>query len=153
MIITSLTEKATFHKYPQESLDYWYNNYLAQIQQYVDMYAAYGMQVTLEEMALQLLGLKEGEDWQGALREMAKEIVENILIYYAVAEMEEMTVTSEEIFAEAEKIAKENSSSSKTYTAEEVIEIMTEKGIAQNILIERVEKLIIDECTIVYEDK
>ena len=153
MIISALIEHATIHKLPEQSVNYWYESYVAQIQQYVDYYAAFGMQYTLEDMALMLLGLKDGADWKGELRKMASEIVENILVYYAVAEAEQITVTHDEVLKEAEEIAKQYSTSEKTYTVEEVIEIMTEKTIRQNILMEKVDALIIDECTIIFEDK
>ncbi len=153
LIVSSLLENSTFHKYPQESITYWYNTYVSQIQQYVDMYTAYGMQVTFEDMALQMLGLSAGSDWSSALRTMATEVVENILVYYAIAEYEGITVTNDDVLKEAENIAKQYSTEQKTYTAEEVISLMTEKTIRQNVLMQKVDDFLLEECTIEYKDE
>ena len=153
LVVSSLLENSTFHKYPQESITYWYNSYISQIQQYVDMYNAYGMQVTLEDMALQMLGLASGTDWKAELRKMATEVVENILVYYAIADHEGITVTYDEVLKEAEDIAKQYSTDKKKYTAEEVISLMSEKTIRQNVLMQKVDDFLLEECTIEYKDE
>ena len=152
-VMNLLMTKSEFKKLPEESVTYWYNSYLSQIQQYVDMYTMYGMQVTLDEMACQMMGLQTGSDWKTPLTEMAKDVVKSILIYYAVAEEQNITVTDAEYVAKLKELADYYSSSEKTYTPEEIENEVGRSTLEQNILMEKVDKYILDHCTIEYKDQ
>ena len=152
-IMSNLVEKSEFKKLPEESLNFWYQNYLSQIQQYVDMYKMYGMEVTLDQMACQMLGLKEGSDWQTPLTDMAKNVVKSILVYYGIAKNEDITVTDAEYVEKLKELAAYYSNAQKTYTPEEIEKEIGKPTITQNILMEKVDKLVIEYCTIEYKDK
>ena len=152
-VINLLITKSEFKKLPEESVAYWYNSYLSQIQQYVDMYAMYGMQVTLDEMACQMMGLQTGSDWKTPLTEMAKDVVKSILIYYAVAEEQNITVTDAEYVARLKELADYYSSSEKTYTPEEIENEIGKSTLMQNILMEKIDNYLLDHCTIEYKDQ
>lgn len=152
-IVSNLMEKAVVSEYPEQSVKYWYQGYVDQIQQYVDMYKMYGMNYTLDQMACQMLGLKEGEDWKTPLTDMAKRTVKGILIYYLISDQQNITVSDEEILAEAKKLAEQNSTAEKTYTAEEVIELVGKDAIKQNLTMMKVDEFLIDHCTIEYKDQ
>ena len=139
-------------KYPQKAIDYTLENYKAQIQQYVDYYGMYGYKVTFDEMACQLLGLQKGDDWETALNKLAEDDVKATLIYYAVAADNGITATDDDVQKKAEELAKQYSTDKKTYTAEEIIKEIGAENIKQTIVFEGVQKLLIQNCTIDFED-
>ena len=153
-VISNLMEKATVHEYPQQSVDYWYSMYIDQFEYYMQMYAMYGMSFkTFDEFAIWYMGLKEGDDWKAVLTGYSKDMTKNVMIYYAVAAQQKLSVSDEEIRLTAEELAKQYSTANKTYTADEIIEQMGESRIRQNILMEKVDRLLTEECTIEYKDK
>ena len=117
------------------------------------MYKMYGMEVTLDQMACQMLGLKEGSDWQTPLTDMAKDVVKSILIYYGVANNENLTVTDAEYLAKLKELAEYYSNDQKTYTPEEIEKEIGRSTLMQNILMEKVDEYLIDHCTIEYKDE
>lgn len=152
-IMKLITNAAKIKSFPEESVNFWYQYYLSQIQQNVDMYQMYGMEVTLDEMACQMLGLKAGSDWQTPLTEMAKDVVKSILVYYGVAENEGLTVTDAEYVEKLRELADYYSSAEKTYTPEEIEKEIGKSTLMQNILMEKVDKYLMEHCTIEYKDK
>lgn len=154
-ITSKLMEKATILKYPEESLAFWYEQYIDQYEYYMQMYTMYGMTFkSLDEFVMTYFGLKEGDDWKAITMEYVKDTVKNILIYYAVAEQQNITVSNEELIAEAKELAEYYSSQGTTkYTYTEIIEQIGESALRQNILMEKIDKLFIENCTIEYKDK
>lgn len=152
-IMKLITNAAKIKSFPEESVNFWYQYYLSQIQQKVDMYQMYGMEVTLDEMACQMLGLKAGSDWQTPLTEMAKDVVKSILVYYGVAENEGLTVTDAEYVEKLRELADYYSSAEKTYTPEEIEKEIGKSTLMQNILMGKVDKYLMEHCTIEYKDK
>lgn len=152
-IMKLITNAAKIKSFPEESVNFWYQYYLSQIQQNVDMYQMYGMEVTLDEMACQMLGLKAGSDWQTPLTEMAKDVVKSILVYYGVAENEGLTVTDAEYVEKLRELADYYSSAEKTYTPEEIEKEIGKSTLMQNILMGKVDKYLMEHCTIEYKDK
>ncbi len=152
-VMSNLIDTSEFKKLPDQSVSFWYQNYLSQIQQYVDMYKMYGMEVTLDQMACQMLGLKEGSDWQTPLTDMAKDVVKSILVYYGIAKNEDITVTDAEYVEKLKELADYYSSAQKTYTPEEIEEQIGKATLMQNILMEKVDKHLTEHCTIEYKDK
>lgn len=152
-ILNKLIDAAEFHEYPEQSINYWYNAYVDQYEYYMQYYSMYGYKFdSLDDFVKIYLGLKDGEDWKEITRGYAKEIVENSLVYYAIADEQNFSASGEEFNAEAQRLAKYYSSSSKTYTADEIIETVGESAIKQNIIFEKVENFLKDNCTIEYED-
>lgn len=150
-ITEKLIKDSTVKKFPQEAIDFTVENYKSQIQEYVDYYGMYGYKVTFEEMALQLLGLKEGDDWEAALKKLAEDDVKATLIYYAIATDNNITATDEEVMKKAEELAKYYSTDEKTYTAEEIIKEIGADSIKQSIVFEGTQRLLVENCTIKYE--
>lgn len=152
-ILNKLIDAAEIHEYPEQSINYWYNAYVDQYEYYMQYYSMYGYKFdSLDDFVKTYLGLKDGEDWKEITRGYAKEIVENSLVYYAIAEAQSFSASDEEFDAEAKRLAEYYSSSSKTYTVEEIIEMVGESSIKQNIIFEKVENFIMDNCTIEYKD-
>ena len=151
-VVEKLLKDSTVKKYPEQAIAYCIKSYKEQIQQYVDYYAMYGYQVTFEEMALQLLGLKKGDDWEDALRKMAEEDVKATLLYFAIARDNGITATDEDVQKKAVELAEYYSSDTKTYPAEEIIKEMGVDNIKQGIIFDAVAKLLTENCTIEYKD-
>ncbi|MGM9643680.1 MAG: trigger factor [Eubacteriales bacterium] len=152
-ILNKLIDAAEFHEYPEQSINYWYNAYVDQYEYYMQYYSMYGYKFdSLDDFVKIYLGLKDGEDWKEITRGYAKEIVENSLVYYAIADEQNFSASDEEFGAEAKRLAEYYSSSSKIYTVDEIIETVGESAIKQNIIFEKVENFIMDNCTIEYED-
>lgn len=151
-VVEKLLKTSTVKEYPETAIAYCIESYKSQIQQYVDYYAMYGYTITFEEMALQLLGLNKGDDWEGALRKMAEEDVKATLLYFAIAEDNNITATDEDVQKKAKELAEYYSSDTKTYTAEEIIKEMGVDNIKQGIIFDAVAKLLTENCTIEYKD-
>ncbi len=153
-VTSALMEKAVVLKYPEESLDFWYEVYIDQFEYYMQMYSMYGMSfASFDEFVISYLGLNKGDDWQEVTRGYVKDTVKNMMIYYAIADQQNITVTNEEFIAEAKELAESYSNANKTYTADEIIEQMGESAIRQNILMEKIDTFLIEQCTIEYKDK
>ena len=76
------------------------------------------------------------------------------MIYYAIADQQGFTVSDADVIEMAKELAEYYSQSgSTTYTYQDIMEQVGMDTIRQNIIIEKVETLIIDECTIEYKDK
>lgn len=153
-MVSKLMEEATIHKYPEQSVAYWYGKYVEQYQYYMQMYAMYGYSFkSLDEFVPLYLSLKEGEDWKEKTTELAKEMVKSSLVYHAIAKQQNFSVTDEEFAARAKELAEYYSTEQKTYTADEIIKEIGEGQIRQNILFDEVENFLLDNCTIEYKDK
>jgi len=153
-VVSKLMGEATIHKYPEQSVAYWYGKYVEQYEYYMQMYAMYGYSFkSLDEFVPLYLNLKEGEDWKEKTTELAKEMVKSSLVYHAIAKQQNFSVTDEEFAERAKELAEYYSTEQKTYTVEEIIKEIGEGQIRQNILFDEVEKFLLDNCTIEYKDK
>lgn len=152
-IMSSLAESAVILKYPEQSIQYWQQDFVFYVQQYVDMYKMYGIEMTFDEMACQMLGLETGGDWQTPLNDIVKDTVKSILIYYAIAHQQSISVSDDEFAAEVKEIAQYYSNENKTYTADEIIAEIGESTIWQNILMEKVDSFLLEHSTIEFKDK
>ena len=146
-----LVNGSTVISYPQESLDYWYDYYVDEIQWYVDYYTMYGMSVTFEQMARQLLGLESTGDWKTALEDLAKNSVRSRLVYFAVAQQNNITVTDEEYEAMIQYFIDYYKQSGYTYTREDIINGIGEDSIRENALMQETEDLLFSNCTVSYK--
>lgn len=143
-----LLSNTTVKAYPKQSVDYWYDYYVDQIQQYVDYYTQYGMTVTFEQMAKQLLGLKDGDDWKAAITELAQDNVKSRMIYYAIAQQSNLTVTDEDYDAMVKYFVDYYKDSGYKYTEQEIIEGIGEDMIRENALFQNVDDLLFSNSTV-----
>ena len=61
---------------------------------------------TFDEFAIWYMGLKEGDDWKAVLTGYSKDMTKNVMIYYAVAAQQKLSVSDEEVRLTAEELAK-----------------------------------------------
>ena len=146
-----LLEGAKINSYPQASVDYWYGSYCKQIQENVDYYAQYGYKISFEEMATQMLGLKSGGDWKKALTELAQNTVKSKMIYYYIAQKNDITISGEEFDKEVEAIVKYAEANGQKYTKEEVVEMVGELAIRETAIFVKVDSLLIEGCTVSFK--
>ncbi|MBQ4090902.1 MAG: FKBP-type peptidyl-prolyl cis-trans isomerase [Clostridia bacterium] len=146
-----LLEGIEVKSYPEQSVDYWYANYCDQIQQYVDYYAAYGYKVTFEEMAIQMLGLKAGDNWKAELTEFAENTVKSKMVYYYIAQQNGITVSGEEFDKAIDELVEYYKENGYTYTKEQIIEGIGEAAIRETALFEKVDKMLLEGCTVSFK--
>ena len=98
-----------------------------------------------------LVGLDK-DNWQEQVTDLAKNAVQTSLICYSIAKNQNITVTDEEFNAYVETLIKNNSSESKQYTADEIIEMYGRQQINETLLFDKVNEFLLDNCTIEYKD-
>lgn len=149
-----IIEKATVKSYPQQALDYYYQYYVDQFQQYVDYYTMYGYPTTLDEMARTLLGLNEGDDWQAATAELAKNITKSTMVTYEIAQQQGFTVTEAEFDERVQLYIDYYKEQGTVYTADEIINGVGESTLREEILFSKVDAYLIEQCkNVTYSDK
>ena len=159
-IINKLIEKVTVIEYPESSVNYWYNQYMNQFEYYKSYYEYYGLTfASMDEFIIEYLGLEKGADCKKAVTDLAKDVVRNNLIYYAIAEQQDLSVSEQE-YKDGVKALAEYYSEYYTnyygyeikYTEEDIIKEVGETQLKQNILFDKVEDYLIEHCTIEYKD-
>ncbi len=159
-IMSQLIEKATVIEYPEQSVEYWYYQYLDQFEYYMQYYSYYYGYTfnNLDEFVSLYMGLEEGADPGAAVVSLAKEVVRNNLIYYTIAKQEGLSISDEEY---KEGLAAlviyyndyyASSGSTVTYTEESLVAELGEKQIRQNMLFDKVDDCLLENCTIEYKD-
>jgi trigger factor len=145
-----LVQSSDVKAYPEGTVEHWYDYYMDQIEQYVSYYAMYGYTVTVDEMALMMLGLEKGADWKSELTEMAQNIVKNTLVYYSIIQNSNISMTDAEYNDQIQYYIDYYKQSGKDYSAEEIIEGIGEATIRENVLFEKVDDLLLSNCTVIY---
>jgi len=146
-----LLENVTVKSYPQQSVDYWYGQYTAQIQQNVDYYTAYGYPITFEQMALQMLGLKEGDDWKAELTEFAQNTVKSKMVYYYIAQHSNLSVSDEEYNKAIDDLIQYALDNGYKFTKEDILKEYGESYIRENTLFEEVNDLLFSNSTVSFK--
>ncbi len=150
----TLLEKVNIIAYPEDAVDYYYEALIDQYEYYKQYYEYFGMTFdSLDEFVISYLGLEEGADWQAKTLEMARESVKERLVYYAIAEQENINITEQDYQDTIQYFIdyyKENTN--QTYTADEIVEGLGEITIKENALFDKVTQYIVDNCTVSYAD-
>ena len=127
-------------------------SYIDYYEYYMQLYSMYGYQFdSLEEFLVTMVGLDK-DNWQEQVTDLAKNAVQTSLICYSIAKNQNITVTDEEFNAYVETLIKNNSSESKQYTADEIIEMYGRQQINETLLFDKVNEFLLDNCTIEYKD-
>lgn len=151
-VLNKLMENSEVIEYPKQSVDYYYQSYIDYYEYYMQLYSMYGYKFdSLEEFLVTMVGLDK-DNWQEQVTDLAKNAVQNSLICYSIAKNQNITVTDEEFNAYVETLIKNNSSESKQYTADEIIEMYGRQQINETLLFDKVNEFLLDNCTIEYKD-
>ncbi len=102
-----LIELVVCQNLPQLELDFYYNNYVAEIEYYYEYYTSYGGSAfteeypTLDDFAKAYTAVGKDGDWKAELQAVAHDMVSRDMLAHAIAEWEGIeTVTDEEYAAE-----------------------------------------------------
>jgi FKBP-type peptidyl-prolyl cis-trans isomerase (trigger factor) len=149
-----LLEDATVIKYPQSELDYFYNSYVDQYKYYESYYKNYGYTfASFDEFVVTYLGLEKGADWKAETEKNSKRDVRQNLLSHAIAQQEGIKVTEEDYKAAVKYYTDYYASYGQTMTEEKIVETVGERLINEYALFEKVNKFLVDNCTVSYEDK
>ncbi len=103
---TYLTDAIDCRELPQLELDYYYNNYVSEIEYIYEYYAYYYGESfltdypTLDDYARYYTGVAADEDWREVLRDRATRLVKKDMISHAIAEIEGIELLTDEEYRE-----------------------------------------------------
>ncbi len=149
MVMQDLTEKLTFTGYPEGEVDFYYAYYMDEFEYYYSYYSyMYGYE-SMDEFAIDYMGLNEGDDWKAILTEQCQSLVKQSILIHAIAEAEGIEeISDEEFAAELDYLVEyyENK-----YTAEYIRENVGDNAIKDNALFAKVQDFILERTDITYD--
>lgn len=135
-----LYDNTTVDIYPDGEVEYYYDAYCDEIEYLKNYYTYMGYSYdSVDAFAIAYLGLEKGADWKAELRKNAQNAVKQTLITHAIAKSAGLELTDEEFEAEVQRnIDYYKTNTNKTYTREEVIELVGEEMIKEGALYDKV---------------
>ena len=148
-----LLDEAVVIKYPETEVQYFYDSYLDQYKYYYDLYTGYGYSfASYDDFVVKYLGLKENTDWKAETRAQSEiDVLQNLLCHY-IAQQEGIEVTDEDYQAAVDYYMDYYKSYGQSITREDLIKAIGERLLNEYALFEKVNKFLLDNCTITYED-
>lgn len=146
-----LHANVTVDKYPDGEVDYYYDAYCDEIEYLKNYYSYMGYSYdSVDEFARAYLGLDDDADWKAELKKNAENAVAQTLITHAISKSAGLDLTDEEFEAEVQRnIDYYKTNANKTYTREEVIELVSEEMIREGALYDKVINYIKSSYTVV----
>ena len=150
-IWANLMDGVTVNEYPKGEIDYFYNSYLSQYQQYYQYYSS--MFPSFDAFMAAYIGA----NWKTDIEEQCEFDVKQNLIFHRIVQDENMIITDTDYqnalqyyvdyYAEqGQKNAQGNPLSASEIEAE-----LGERMIKEQALWDKVNALIVENCTVVYE--
>ena len=150
MAMEQLMDKLTFTAYPEGEVEYYYDYYIEEFEYYYSMYKVYYGYTSLDEFAIDYMGLQKGDDWKKILTESCQETVKSSVLVHAIAEVEGMEeITDEEFRAELDYLVEYYKQYN--YSAEYIRQQMGDDAIKESALYAKVQEFIMDRITVKYE--
>lgn len=150
MAMTQLMDKLTFTAYPEGEVEYFYDMYMEEIESYFAYYKTLYGYSSLDEFAVDYMGLEKGADWKAELTKSCQKTVQQNMLVHAIAEVEGIEqITDAEFKAELDYLVEYYKQYN--YTAEYIREQMGDDAIKESALFGKIEKLIMERITIKYE--
>ena len=150
MAMTQLMDKLTFTAYPEGEVEYFYDMYMEEIESYYAYYKTLYGYSSLDEFAVDYMGLEKGADWKAELTKSCQKTVQQNMLVHAIAEVEGIEqITDAEFKAELDYLVEYYKQYN--YTAEYIREQMGDDAIKESALFGKIEKLIMERITIKYE--
>lgn len=149
----TLIEAANVIKYPEYEVEYYYNYYLSEIEYYHQYYTYMGYKFdSIDDFAVQFLGLEKGAYWKAEITKYAKEDVTQTMIYYYISEVENMPLTDADYEAEITRLIEYyKANQKKEYTREQIIEMLGEDVLKDSALYTKVQNYLFERVNIIYE--
>ena len=149
-----LLERIEFKTLPQMEIDYYYNSYLTEFENYYDYYKTYGADVgTFDEFVRESMGLdKEDGDWQAEMTRAATDNVKYDVVRFAIAQMENMkTINDEELDEEIKYwIEYYGENYQTTVTKAEVLKNLGELNLRRSAMTSKMHEFLLERVTISY---
>ena len=142
-----ITENAKIKGYPQGEVDYIYSTYESD---YKNTYSQSGYSSyfgTFEKF----MEAYFGSSWKDQFMEQSKSDVAKNLIYHYIAQKENITVSDEEYQNAVNHYIEIYSEAGQEMTAADIEYYLGESGIKEYVIAEKVNELLINNCTISYE--
>jgi trigger factor len=140
-----LAEKSTVSKYPENEIAYFYSSYENQYKMYYQYYSS--MFSSFEAF----MSAYMGANWKATLEEQSELDVKQNLIFHAIAQAEGLTVTDDDYRNAVQYYIDYYLSQGQTVTAEQIEENIGERMIKEQALWDKVNELIVANCTPTYE--
>lgn len=149
----TLLDEAVLIKYPQTEVQYFYDSYVDQYEYYKSYYENYGYTFkSFDDFVIQYLGLDKDADWKKeTLANSQLDVLQN-LVSHAIAQQEGIEVTAEDRQDAIDYYMEYYKNYGQKVTEEELIEAVGERLLNEYALFEKVNKFLVDSCTISYED-
>ncbi len=145
-----LMGKLTFTSYPEGEVEYYYNMYLDEFNSYYAYYKTLYGYSSLDEFAVDYMGLEKGADWKKVLTEECQKTVQQSIVIHAIAEAEGIEqITDEEFKAELDYLVEYYKDYK--YTAEYIREQMGDDAIKESALFGKIQDFIMERIVISYE--
>lgn len=145
-----LMGKLTFTSYPEGEVEYYYDMYIQEFESYYAYYKTLYGYSSLDEFAVDYMGLEKGADWKVELTKNCQQTVQQSILIHAIAEAEGMEqITDEEFAAELEYLV--DYYKQYNYTAEYIREQMGDDAIKESALFGKVQEFIMERIVIKYE--
>ena len=147
----TLHDKVTVNKYPEGEVEYYYESYIDELEYLMSYYAYMGYSYdTLDDFAIAYLGLEKGTDWKAEIKKDAENAVVQTLLTHYIADKQNLNLTDAEYEEEIQKNIDYYKSQGKTYTRDEVIELVGEEMMMEGALYEKVVNFIKENATVKY---
>ena len=128
-----------------------YDSYISEMEYYYMLYSYYGYSFeSFDAFAIWYLDLEADADWQQELTSLAERYISQYLIYYGIAQAEEMTVSDEEyadMLAYYVEYYKDYG-----YSVEEIEAAIGSDGIKESVLFDKVYALIQSNITVSFDE-
>ena len=153
-----LISKATFSMLPESEVNYYYENYVAEMQSYYDYYSASSVNgeefkkayPVLDDFAVDYMGLAKDTDWKAEMKRRAEDIVKRDMLGHAIAEIEGIETVSDEEYKEEIKYWMDQYSDY-GMTAEDVEASMGVSGLKEMAFSAKIEKWLLGRATFTFE--
>ena len=148
MVMQELIDKLTFTAYPEGEVDYYYAYYMDEFEYYYSYYSyMYGYE-SMDEFAVDYMGLEKGADWKAELTKQCRSMVQQSILIHAIAENEGLEeITDEEFQEELDYLVEYYEGK---YTAEYIRENVGDAAIKDNALFAKVQDFILERTNITY---
>ncbi len=149
----TLLDETVLIKYPETEVQYFYDSYMEQYEYYKSYYENSGYKfASFDDFVIQYLGLDKGADWKAeTLANSQLDVLQN-LVSHAIAQQEGIEVTAEDRQDAIDYYTEYYKNYGQTITEEELIKAVGERLINEYALFEKVNKFLVDNCNITYED-
>ena len=107
---------------------------------------------SMDDFAVQFLGLEKGADWKAEITKYAEDATKQTMVYHLIAELEGIEITDDDVNDEINSyIDYYKNYYGKEYTKEEILQNIGEIAINESALCTKVLDYLMERVTVIYE--